>query len=224
MSWIYLSHVLSASTPLYGGIGQVCITQTRAISEGHSCNSSDLALPAHAGTHIDAPCHFDAAGVGLDVYPPDFWLAERPWLLDIPCRPGDVLDCKRVEDALITVPMECDLLLLRTGAEDWRNKSPKIYAEQGPGVAADVGRWLRRNRRIKFLGMDFISLSSFAHRELGREAHRAFLGPDHENTHPILLVEDMALSQLERAPSSVWIVPLRYVAADGAPVTVMAQL
>ena len=224
MNWIYLSHILSETTPLYGGMGQVKIVRARSMSEGDSSNSSDLALSAHAGTHVDAPRHFDPAGVTLDTYPPNHWQAVRPWLLDVSSPPGGILDLTRIGAALETVPTECDMLLLRTGAEAWRTHDPKVYAEQGPGVAPDVADWLRRNRELKFLCMDFISVSSFAHREIGREAHQVFLGPHGVGSPPILLVEDMALSQLEQAPRLVWIVPLRYTAADGAPVTVLAQV
>lgn len=225
MSWLYLSHVLREGTPLYGGVGRVTIERVRSMAEGDSSNNSGLALPAHAGTHVDAPRHFDPSGAALDDYPPDFWQSSYPFLLEVPSQPKEIIDFSRLRAALETVPIECDLLLLRTGAEAWRSREPARYVEQGPGVAPDVAYWLRRNRRLKFLGMDFISVSSFAHRQIGRDAHQAFLGSLGEGAAaPILLVEDMALSRLERAPRGVWIVPMRYDAADGAPATVLANL
>ena len=48
--------------------------------------------------------------------------------------------------------------------------------------------------------MDFISLSSFAHREEGRRAHKAFLCPYGKggiDFDPILIIEDMKLAQYE---------------------------
>lgn len=224
MTWIYLSHVLRESTPLYGAVGEIRINPSRSMGRGDSSNNSDLHLPAHAGTHVDAPRHFDPQGMTLDQYPPGHWLVKCPALLDVPCEPAQVLDMERMGAMLQTVPHDCDMLLLRTGAEDWRNTNPDVYAKQGPGVAADVALWLRTHRRIKMLGMDFISLSSFAHRELGRAAHRAFLGEG--GGQPILLVEDMALASLPGkidALDEVWVVPMLHENSDGAPVTVMAK-
>ncbi len=223
-TWLYLNHVLSETTPLYGGKGGVRIARVRSIVKGDTSNESELVLQAHSGTHMDAPRHFDAAGATLDSYAPDFWHATRPCLIEAPCEPGTVLDRSGLGTALDAVPKDCDLLLLRTGAERWRSAQPAVYAKQGPGVAPDVAHWLRRNRKLKFLGMDFISVSSFAHREIGRESHRAFLSPHESGNPPILLVEDMALARLVRAPQLVWVVPLCYTEADGAPVTVLATV
>lgn len=224
MTLIYLSHVLAESTPLYGGMGGIRINPSRSMVRGDSSNNSELQLPAHAGTHIDAPRHFDPQGMSLDWYTPDYWVVKRPMLLDLPCEPGEILDMGRMGTMLESVAQDCDMLLLRTGAEAWRNAEPDVYSRRGPGVAADVALWLRAHRSIKMLGMDFISISSFAHRETGRAAHRAFLGAG--AGQPILLVEDMALAGLARridALEEAWVVPMLYAGADGAPATVFGR-
>jgi kynurenine formamidase len=68
--------------------------------------------------------------------------------------------------------------------------------------------------------MDFISLTAYQHRELGRAAHKAFLGGE----HPILLVEDMDLNQLSSQPKSIVCAPLLMKGADGAPVHIIASI
>jgi|TARA_B100000315_G_scaffold247539_1_gene276348 kynurenine formamidase len=55
------------------------------------------------------------------------------------------------------------------------------YIFHYPGIDAEIGFWLRENRSIKMLGLDFISLSSYAHRKEGRRAHRAFLCPHNKD-------------------------------------------
>ena len=96
MPWICLSHVLSETTPLYGGQGTIRIERPRSIAKGDSSNNSELGFPTHAGTHVDAPRHFDPRGMTLDQYPPDHWLARRPALLDLPGKPGEILDFRRI--------------------------------------------------------------------------------------------------------------------------------
>ena len=68
--------------------------------------------------------------------------------------------------------------------------------------------------------MDFISLTSFQNRPLGRVAHRAFLGGD----RPLLLVEDMDLSRLDVHPKKMICTPLMIEKLDGCPVTVIAEV
>jgi kynurenine formamidase len=72
------------------------------------------------------------------------------------------------------------------------------------------------------IGLDMISLSSFAARDLGRQSHRAFL--DHEA--PILIIEDMDLSQLseKQGIEQVIVSPLRVAQGDGSPCTVIAKI
>ncbi|MCD4652235.1 MAG: hypothetical protein K8S56_10695 [Candidatus Cloacimonetes bacterium] len=67
------------------------------------------------------------------------------------------------------------------------------------------------------IGMDFISVSSLRHREIGRSAHKSFLKLD------ILLIEDMSLSVLNSSCEikEVIALPLRFSNADGAPCTVI---
>lgn len=221
MAWIRLNHILTSSTPLYGD-GSIAISRIRDMHSGDTSNNSALAFPAHSGTHVDAPSHFDPAGVSLDRLPTGYWQVARPFLIDVPCRPGDIIRLAAVRSLLESVPVDCDFLLLRTGAEQWRTDRCDDYRMRGPGIAADVAVWLRRHRATRFLGVDCISISSFAHRAEGREAHRAFLGPLAGASPPILLIEDMALQGLDGPPEAVQLAPLLFENADGAPVSVIA--
>jgi kynurenine formamidase len=57
-----LHHILFPETPLYGGNGRLELKQICSISEGDTSNNTELSFPAHSGTHIDAPYHFDSGG------------------------------------------------------------------------------------------------------------------------------------------------------------------
>lgn len=221
MSWIRLNHILTSSTPLYGD-GSIAISRIRDMRSGDTSNNSELQFPAHAGTHLDAPSHFDPAGVSLDRVPVDYWQVAHPHLIDIPCQPGDIIRLAAVRPLLESVPVACDILLLRTGAEQWRTDRCDDYRMRGPGIAADVAIWLRQHRALRFLGVDCISISSYAHRNEGREAHRAFLGSLGGASPPILLIEDMALQGLDGSPEMVQLAPMLFEDADGAPVSVIA--
>jgi|TARA_B100000315_G_scaffold247539_1_gene276347 kynurenine formamidase len=65
---IYLSHVLSADTPTYGGIGLCRIEHSKNITKGDSSNNSQIHFSSHTGTHIDAPYHFYNDGKTIDDY------------------------------------------------------------------------------------------------------------------------------------------------------------
>lgn len=224
MSWVYLSHVLKESTPLYGGKGKVVIERVRAIANGDTCNNTEISMPVHTGTHVDAPFHFDPEGRTLEDYPADYWYVSKPALVNCPAEPGMVLRMEHLKDKLEETSKDIDLLLLRTGAEEWRDTKQKEYCEQGVGLGTDVADWIRSNLNLKFIGLDFISVSSPLHREEGRSTHRALLGKTPSGSEPVMIIEDMALAALTHVPERVWVVPIRFSEADGAMATVLAQV
>ncbi|HAG91205.1 MAG TPA: hypothetical protein DCL41_05005 [Bdellovibrionales bacterium] len=114
-----------------------------------------------------------------------------------------------------------DFLLLRTGFE--KRRGEESYWNNNPGFLPEVGFWLREEfPKVRAIGFDFISLTCFQKRELGREAHRAFLNP-FKDKPPILIVEDMKLAHAPHTLRRIHLAPLMIENADGAPVTVLAE-
>jgi len=224
VSWIYLSHILEESTPLYGGKGKIEIARVRSISSGDTSNNSDLSMSAHSGTHVDAPFHFDQEGKKLDEYPADYWFASKPAMITFSASPGMIIRMEHLEEKLQQIPKATDLLLLKSGAEEWRHNQKDAYCEQGVGLGTDVSNWIRCNLNLKFIGLDFISVASPMHREEGRATHKSLLSKTPYKSEPVLIIEDMTLANLTNVPENVLVVPFRYFAADGAMVTVLAQV
>jgi arylformamidase len=228
-----LSHLLSSDSPVYGDYTRIEIQKTNEIQKGDSSNNSSISLTSHSGTHLDAPYHFDEKGKKLDEFPTDFWFCNKPYLIERRATPSEILSMGSWGAEFESIPEETDILLIKTGFEERRQPDDEQnradYIFNGPGLAPDLGLWLRKNTELKFIGFDFISLTSFQNRELGRIAHRAFLSsrPDGFSSDipepPILIIEDMKLSELNGSPKRVIISPLLFTDADGAPVTVFAE-
>ena len=87
-------------------------------------------------------------------------------------------------------------------------------------LISDLSSLFRANfPKLRCIGMDLISISSYVNREEGRKAHHAFLNP--KNGKPILLIEDMKLD-VDGPFKKVIVAPLQIDKADGAPCTVIA--
>ncbi len=218
--WIHLSYPLNCETPAYGGGDSLKLQHEKSIEDGDSCNTSYWSLSNHLGTHIDFPRHFARAGKTSDDYNPEFWIFHSPFILDISTvEPGVIIEPEAVD--MNIVPDNTDILVIKTGFCHLREKN--IYWENNPGFAPRLAAFLRKRfLHLRVFGFDSISLSSFAHRETGREAHKAFL--DHPN--PILLLEDMDLSMVDNTVKLKQLIvsPLRVEGADGAPCTVFADI
>ncbi|MGD9159749.1 MAG: cyclase family protein [Desulfobacteraceae bacterium] len=218
--WIYLSYPLSKRTPAYGGGESLEIRQNKSLEKGDSCNTSNWRLSNHLGTHIDFPRHFVSHGKTSTDYSPEFWIFSLPFLCDISnVEPGLVIKPDMIDFS--SIPEHIDILMIKTGFSIYREK--EIYWEKNPGFSPGFADVLRRNfPDIKIFGFDSISLSSFANRATGREAHKAFL----DNTRPILLLEDMDLSLInnEMEIKQIIVSPLRVEDTNGAPCNVFASI
>ncbi|MGB9498883.1 MAG: cyclase family protein [Dissulfuribacterales bacterium] len=218
--WIYLSYPINSQTPAYGGSEGFILAHDKVMEKGDSCNTSQWSLSNHLGTYIDFPKHFVRGGKCLTDYPADFWAFTAPAILGIASvEPSSIIQPQELD--IDSISRDVDLLLVKTGFCDYR--SQEIYWRQNPGFAPGVATVLRdKLPRLRVFAFDSISLSSFAHREIGRQAHRAFLN----NLRPILLLEDVDLTgiDVDTILQEVVIAPFRVEGAGGAPCTVIGKM
>jgi len=216
--WIWLSHPLAPDTPAYGGGEGLALHCSKSIVSGDSCNTAKLVLSNHLGSHVDAPRHFYSEGQAVDTYAPDEWVFSSPSLIDIPLNTPELITPAHLSVALPEASYDTDLLLIRTGFEAWRGD--RRFWEAAPGLHPDLADWLRiRFPRLRAIGVDCISVSSFQHREAGRIAHKALLGAGWR------LFEDLTLAKIPvKRMRSVIALPLRISDIDGAPCTIIAEI
>lgn len=211
----FLSHILTKDTPLYGGEQNVGLKTDKSISKGDSCNVTEFNFTSHAGTHVDAPKHFIENGKSIDVFPPEAWVYNSPAVIDVSdINPGQLIlpDHCRLED----VSKDSDFLIFRTNFEKYRGQD--CYWEQNPGLSLILSKMIVSEfHSVRAVGMDFISVSSFQHRDEGRQVHKTLL------EHEIFLYEDISLSALPEAITirKIMAFPIRYDSGDGSPVTII---
>ena len=211
----YLSYFLDEKTPLYGGKSGISIKKLDDISSGDSANTKTINLHNHSGTHIDFPNHFFDKGKVSSDYDAKFWIFENPFMLKIKAKENQIILLNK--SIVNNIPVETDFLILNTGFYKFRGQ--KKFWNNNPGIHPDLATVLRKRcPNLKILGMDFISLTSYQHRALGKVAHREFLGDN-----DILLVEDMKLDELKKSPTKVICLPILIKGIDGCPVTILAE-
>ena len=219
-NWISLSYPLDEDTPAYGGGKGFQITLDKSMARGDSCNTSTLTFSNHLGTHLDFPRHFAEQGRTLDDYSIDSFIFTRIGFVDLgQIEGGRIISWQDLES--VVLPEDIELLLIKTGF--CHKRSLPAYCRENPGFSPGLADCLREAfPSLRVLGFDSISLSSFSHRELGREAHKRFL--DHER--PILPLEDMDLSRVEKTSliRQTIVAPWMVRGADAVPCTVMAEV
>ena len=122
--------------------------------------------------------------------------------------------------------METDLRLIKIGSAIFRNSNDSLERVkclfQPPGVSSDIGNWLYKFCDLGAIGFDLISLTSYQHREIGRKAHKFFLGDCKGES--ILIIEGMNSNPLQNMTKTVSSIPMLYEKDDGAPTTIAASI
>jgi len=156
-----------------------------------------ISLGSHAGTHLDAPRHFFAAGATIDQYP-----------LDRLVGPGVIVDCRslpgagEIDRALLAERLgpfalvQGGIVLLQTGGALLSLEAAHLLLDAGVGL----------------VGTDAPSLDAPPH-----PVHRLLL------SRGVLLAENLTgLEQAGPGPVTCAFLPLRIVGTDGAPVRAIA--
>ena len=218
-NWVYLSYELHPALSNYGGAAGISIDWLRRMDRGDTSNNSSLQLPSHTGTHIDYPLHFFHPGKTGSDYPAAHMVFANTGIIDI--------SQAEINDYLIkpyhleqSMDPAIEFIIIKTGFCNHRNEEK--YWKYNWGFAPETAGFLKNQfPQLRAIGFDLISLSSYQQRETGRIAHKEFL-----QENDLLIVEDMDLHQINNTTilHSLVVAPLRFAGADGAPVTILADI
>jgi arylformamidase len=221
-NYILLSHVIKSTTPSYGNRDCIEIIINSSIENGETANTSKWVFTNnHIGTHIDVPKHFSQNGKNTYEIPIENYIFNNVELVNVPCNSGKLIsinDFKNINDLNIDV----ELLLIKTGYENYRIQDK--YWNDNPGLSSELASYFRtRFKKLRCIGFDFISLTSWNHRLEGRLSHREFLTPDQPNG-TILIIEDMSLEKIVSKINMVIVAPLFVEDGNGGAVTIFANV
>jgi len=172
-----------------------------------------LHLYSHAGTHLDAQCHFIDQGGTLETL-----------MLEKCVGPARVIDLTFLKPReLITVEHLAPYaekigpgarLLFRTG---WSAHAElPDYRTHSPRVSLPLAKWLTE-RRIVLLGVEPPSVADVNDKEEVTAVHRTLLGAG------IVIVEGLAnLEALQQEEVTFIALPLKLEGGDGSPVRAIA--
>ncbi|KAK9176732.1 hypothetical protein WN944_028751 [Citrus x changshan-huyou] len=223
-----ITHRITSDMPSFGskeGLGQY-LWLPKSIKNGSLANNSEMKLPSHTGTHVDAPGHvfdhyFDA---GYDVDTLDLGVLNGPALLvDVP---RDKNITAEVMESL-NIPRGVRRVIFRTLNTDRKLMFKREFDSSYVGFMKDGARWLVQNTDIKLVGIDY--LSAAAHDDL-LPSHYEFLEGRRKiaytsvdaNTNNLLqeviLVEGLKLDGVPAGLYTIHCLHLRLLGAEGSPI------
>ncbi|WP_223639404.1 cyclase family protein [Corallococcus sp. EGB] len=177
-----------------------------AMAKGDAANVSHLSLGVHSGTHVDAPVHFIAGGMGVDALPIDRLLGDVR-VLELSSGPAITADALRVH-----APRQGERLLLKTrnSSHRWDTSAFQpgftYLSSGGARYLVDVG--------VRTVGIDYLSIAGM---DEGVETHRLLLDAG------VCIIEGLDLTRVEPGDWEMVCLPLRLKDGDGAPARVLLR-
>jgi arylformamidase len=197
-----ISLPISGSLIVWPNDPEVKITQTSHLDKGDRATVSQLDMGAHAGTHVDAPCHFVPGGSSVDTL--DLNVLMGPALV-VHVLEADALSVDVLER--LRIPPGTERVLFRTRNSDLWARGEREFDEDFVAITEDGAHWLVENG-IRLVGIDYLSVAPFG---------------EPVPTHSVLLragivpVEGLDLSGIAPGVYQLVCLPLKIAGCDGAP-------
>lgn len=198
---IDISRSLTPDHPNWPGDAAFTVAPGLRIAQGDTVNTGILSTSTHTGTHVDAPWHYDDAGLRLHEIPLDVWVGPCV-VLDVRGRAMDGLLAADVLDALPDAPPP--RVLLHTGEPDHWTEFPRDFVALSPALIRGAAQ-----RGVRMIGTDAPSVDPLESKTL--DAHAACRDAG------IFIVEGLNLSAVPAGAYTLICLPLPLHGVDGAP-------
>lgn len=209
LDWIDITLPLNNNLPILpGGVSESPVPPPSFnrffdVDKGDKVTMSRLEMSSHDGTHIDAPLHFFYGGVTIDAMPFDTAIG---WARVIEIKDRESIKVSELEEHDIRAG---ERVLFKT-----RN-SPDVYAaREHKGdyvyITSDAAVYLA-GRKIKLVGLDYLTVGSVKSPEQIKDVHEIFLG------NGVYVLEGINLAGAKPGDYELICLPLRLEKGDAAP-------
>lgn len=216
MEMVDLSRVIYDGMPKIPVLPDVHVNQCFSLSKGDALNVTEISLPCHAGTHVDAPVHIVANGKSIEEIPLESFVGPGA-VIPVQKKGGEEVTAKDLEDSGVTVNRG-DIVMLFTGW-DARFESPDYNLH--PYLSVDAAEWLVA-KGVKLFGIDCITVdlpTPLRPKDFKFPVHKTLLGNE------VLIAENVTnLGRIVGKKSRILAFPLMIKGSDAAHARIVAEI
>ncbi len=216
MEMIDLSRVIYDGMPKIPVLPDVHVQRCLSLEKGHPLNVTEISLPCHAGTHVDAPVHIIDSGKSIEEIPLEDFVGPGA-VIPVKKRGGEEVTARDLEDSGVPVSRG-DILMLFTG---WDEKFESPDYNIHPYLSRDAAEWIV-GKGVKLFGIDCITVDLPAPmRQKGFEfpVHRILLGKG------VLIAENVAnLGEVAGKNIRILALPLKVKGSDAGHARIVAEI
>jgi len=208
--YIDLTHCLNSKIPVYPGTPKIAFNRVNTV-EVDGFQETKIDLMSHMGTHMDAPAHMLSDGKYLNEYDISKFIGNA-YAIDVSNNKNNEISKSIIKEKLEKIE-DIDYLLLYTGF--CKYFFDEKYFKNFPILSNEATEYIAKKVK-KGIGIDAISVDQID--------SKAF------NNHNILLKNDLVIVENLKCFKDLcgqifklYVFPLKYVDADGAPVRAVAE-
>ncbi len=206
MDWIDISLPLRPGMVHWPGDPALRIERIIDLQSGGGYNLSAVHMGLHAGTHIDAPCHFIPGGAGIEAMPLDAVIGKSR-VIEVK-GPGPI-GRRELESQGIRRGQRI-LIKTRNSTTCYRTDD---FCEDYVRLSPDAAHWLAE-RGTRLVGIDYLSVSGT---EDAAEIHSVLMRGG------VWILEGLVLSGVQPGPYRLLCLTLKIPGWDGAPARAILQ-
>jgi arylformamidase len=216
MEMVDLSRVIYDGMPKIPVLPDVHVQKFFSLDKGHPLNVTELSLPCHAGTHVDAPIHIVPNGKSIEELPLDAFVGTGA-VIRVNKKGGEEITARDLEGSGVAVNRG-DILMLYTG---WDEKFDNPDYNMHPYLSVNAAKWMV-NKRIKMLGIDCITVdlpTPLRPKGFDFPVHRMLLG------NSVLIAENVTnLGSIVGKRTRILALPLRVKGSDAGHARIVAEI
>jgi kynurenine formamidase len=216
MEMVDLSRVIYDGMPKIPALPDVHVKRFFSLEKGHPLNVTELSMPCHAGTHVDAPVHIVPNGKSIDELPLESFVGPGA-VIAVKKKGGEQVAADDLESSRVPVSRG-DILMLHTG---WDEKFESPDYNLHPYLSADAAEWIVK-KGVKLFGIDCITVdlpTPLRQKGFDFPVHRILLG----NT--VLIAENVAnLGKIVGKKTRIFALPLRVKGSDAGHARIVAEV
>ena len=216
MEMVDLSRLIYDGMPKIPVLPDVHVQKFLSLEKGHALNVTELSLPCHAGTHVDAPIHIVPNGKSIEELPLDAFVGNGA-TISVQKKGGEEVTAEDLDRSGILVE-KGDILMLHTG---WDEKFDSPDYNLHPYLSVDAAEWMVK-RGIKMFGIDCITVdlpTPLRPKGFNFPIHKMLLGNN------VLIAENVTnLRPIIGKKTRILALPLRIKGSDAGHARIVAEM
>lgn len=216
MTMIDLSRNIYGGMPKIPVLPDVRVQRCFDLAKGHPLNVTEIALPCHAGTHVDAPVHIVPDGRSIEEMPLDHFVGPGA-VIAVSKGGGEEVTAADLQASGVAVN-QGDILMLCTG---WDEKFESDDYNVHPYLSVDAAEWIVA-RGVKLFGIDCITVdmpTPMRPQGFDYPVHKTLLGND------VLIAENVTnLKAIVGKKTRILAMPLKVQGSDAGHARIVAEV